>query len=72
MWFKDAFPPDSTLRSIVRFEDDEVVWDKLLTIDKILGIGNPNRTGIFPRALTDLVEKSPPVSPRSNMLITVT
>ena len=49
IWFKDAFSPDSTLRSIVRFEDDEVVWDKLLTIDKILGTGNPNQTGIFPR-----------------------
>ena len=36
MWFKDAFSPDSTLRSVVRFEDDEIAWDKLLTIDKIL------------------------------------
>ena len=70
MWFKDAFSPDSTLGSIVRFENDGIVWDKLLVIDKILGTGNPNRTRIFPRGGVSHTsfdrlggEKSPRLSP---------
>ncbi|OCL08243.1 hypothetical protein AOQ84DRAFT_44857 [Glonium stellatum] len=49
IWFQEAFSPNSALRSIVRFEDDVVVWDSKLKIDMILGTGDPKRRAIFPR-----------------------